>query len=217
MLLNVSGWRYSLSYVMFSGYTEVENMKVAIYARVSTEDKGQDVENQLVQLREFCKARDYGVYKEYKENITGTGKKVRPQFEEMMEDARTKRFDAVLVWAYDRFSRGGLKDIKYILALNEWGIKFISYQEQFLDTTNPLSEMLIPIFAWIAKEEAKKISERTKAGLERAKREGKSLGRPEKNIDIDQLKEMKAKGASLSEIAKQFGVSKETIRRKLKR
>lgn len=202
---------------MFSGYTEVENMKVAIYARVSTEDKGQDVENQLVQLREFCKARDYGVYKEYKENITGTGKKVRPQFEEMMEDARTKRFDAVLVWAYDRFSRGGLKDIKYILALNEWGIKFISYQEQFLDTTNPLSEMLIPIFAWIAKEEAKKISERTKAGLERAKREGKSLGRPEKNIDIDQLKEMKAKGASLSEIAKQFGVSKETIRRKLKR
>jgi len=190
-------------------------MKVAIYARVSTDDKGQDVENQLVQLRQFCKAREYEVYGEYKENITGTGKRVRPQFERMMEEARKRKFDAVLVWAYDRFSRAGLKDIKYILDLNEWGVKFISYQEPFLDTTNQLSEMLIPIFAWIAKQEAKKISERTKAGLERAKREGKTLGRPQGDVRTERIIELSRQGKSLGEIAEELGTSKETVRRRL--
>ncbi|MEM2174592.1 MAG: recombinase family protein, partial [Candidatus Micrarchaeia archaeon] len=103
-------------------------MKVAIYARVSTEDKGQDVENQLIQLRDFCKARNYEIYKEYTEQITGTGKKKRQVFEEMMEDARKGKFDVLLVWSYDRFRRAGLKDIKYLLQLKEWGVKFISYQ-----------------------------------------------------------------------------------------
>lgn len=190
-------------------------MRAAIYARVSTDDKGQDVENQLIQLRDYCKAKGYEVYKEYTEYITGTGKKRRPAFEEMMEDARKRRFDVLLVWSYDRFSRAGLKDIHYISDLNEWGVKFVSYQESFLDTTTEMGELLLPIFAWIAKQEAKKISERTKAGLQRAKNEGKNLGRPKVEVNNDAIIKLRNEGKSLAEIAEQLQCSKETVRRRL--
>ncbi|MCX8202235.1 MAG: recombinase family protein [Candidatus Micrarchaeota archaeon] len=190
-------------------------MRAAIYARVSTDDKGQDVENQLIQLREYCKAKGYEIYREYTEYITGTGKKRRPAFEEMMEDARKRRFDVLLVWSYDRFSRAGLKDIHYISDLNEWGVKFVSYQESFLDTTTEMGELLLPIFAWIAKQEAKKISERTKAGLQRAKSEGKSLGRPKVEINGDIILKLRNEGKSLAEIAEELQCSKETVRRRL--
>lgn len=189
-------------------------MKAAIYARVSTDDKGQETENQLISLREYCKAKKYDIYKEYSENVSGTGKKKRPKFEEMIEDARKRKFDVLLVWSYDRFSRAGLKDIRVISDLNSWGVKFVSYQESFLDTTSEMGELLTPIFAWIAKQEAKKISERTKAGLARARSQGKRLGRPEVTADIQKMKDMRKEGKSLSEIAKSLGVSKETVRRK---
>jgi len=141
-------------------------------------------------------------------------KKKRPKFEEMIEDARKRKFDVLLVWSYDRFSRAGLKDIRVISDLNSWGVKFVSYQESFLDTTSEMGELLTPIFAWIAKQEAKKISERTKAGLARARSQGKRLGRPEVTADIQKMKDMRKEGKSLSEIAKSLGVSKETVRRK---
>ena len=127
-------------------------MKAAIYARVSTDDKGQETENQLISLREYCKSHNYEIYKEYSENVSGTGKKKRPKFEEMIEDARKRKFDVLLVWSYDRFSRAGLKDIRIISDLNSWGVKFVSYQESFLDTTSEMGELLTPIFAWIAKQ-----------------------------------------------------------------
>jgi len=190
-------------------------MKVAIYARVSTEDKGQDTENQLIQLREFCKSRNYEIYKEYTEQITGTGKKKREVFEQMLEDARKGKFQALLVWSYDRFSRAGLSDIKYLLQLNEWNVKFISYQEPFLDTTTEMGELLIPIFAWIAKQEARMISQRTKAGLRRALLEGKKLGRPRRQADIERIISLRKEGKSLEEIAKEMGISKETVRRRI--
>ncbi len=190
-------------------------MRVAIYARVSTDDKGQDVENQLIQLREYCRLRGHEVYREYAENITGTGKKKRPMFEEMMQDARRRKFDMILVWSYDRFSRAGLKDIHFINDLNEWGVKFVSYQESFLDTTTEMGELLLPIFAWIAKQEARKISERTKAGLQRARNEGKSLGRPKVEIDSLSIIKLREEGKSLSEISKILNCSKETVRRRL--
>jgi DNA invertase Pin-like site-specific DNA recombinase len=190
-------------------------MKVAIYARVSTEDKGQDTENQLIQLREFCKSRNYEIYKEYTEQITGTGKKKREVFEQMLEDARKGKFQALLVWSYDRFSRAGLSDIKYLLQLNDWNVKFISYQEPFLDTTTEMGELLIPIFAWIAKQEARMISQRTKAGLRRALLEGKKLGRPRRQADIERIISLRKEGKSLEEIAKEMGISKETVRRRI--
>lgn len=190
-------------------------MKAAIYARVSTDDKGQDTENQLMQLRQYCTAKGYEVYKEFTENITGTGKKRRPEFEEMMEDARRRKFDILLVWSYDRFSRAGLKDIHYISDLNQWGVKFVSFQESFLDTSTEMGELLTPIFAWIAKQEAKKISERTKAGLARAQAQGKKLGRPKVDVETERIARLRQDGKSLDEIAKELGTSKETVRRRL--
>jgi DNA invertase Pin-like site-specific DNA recombinase len=187
------------------------SMRVAIYARVSTDDKGQDVENQLIQLRAYCKAREYTVYKEYTEHITGTGKKRRPVFEEMLEDARKRKFDILLVWSYDRFSRAGLKDIRYILDLNSWGVKFVSYQESFLDTTTDMGELLLPIFAWIAKQEAKKISERTKAALQKLKSQNVKLGRPQLNIDDNKLLELRKQGKSWREIARVLGLSNHVV------
>ncbi|VVB73306.1 Uncharacterised protein [uncultured archaeon] len=190
-------------------------MKAAIYARVSTDDKGQDTENQLMQLRQYCAAKGYEVYREFTENITGTGKKRRPEFEDMMEDARRRKFDILLVWSYDRFSRAGLKDIHYISDLNQWGVKFVSFQESFLDTSTEMGELLTPIFAWIAKQEAKKISERTKAGLARAQAQGKKLGRPKVEVETARMIQLKQEGRTLSEIAKELGSSKETVRRRL--
>jgi DNA invertase Pin-like site-specific DNA recombinase len=188
---------------------------VAIYARVSTDDKGQDVENQLSQLRAYCVSKGHDIYKEFSENITGTGKKRRPAFEEMMEDARKRKFDILLVWSYDRFSRAGLKDIRHIIELNDYGVKFVSYQESFLDTTSEMGELLLPFFAWIAKQEAKKISERTKAGLQRVRAEGKLLGRPKSQLEMEKVLSLRQQGKSLDEIAKELGTSKETVRRRL--
>lgn len=133
-----------------------------------------------------------------------------------MEDARKRKFDVLLVWSYDRFSRAGLKDIHFISDLNMWGVKFVSFQESFLDMTTETGELLLPIFAWIAKQEAKKISERTKAGLQRARSEGKSLGRPKSQLEMEKMLALKQQGKSLSEIAKELGTSKETVRRRLK-
>jgi DNA invertase Pin-like site-specific DNA recombinase len=186
-------------------------MKVAIYARVSTDDKGQDVENQLIQLRDYCKAKGYSIFKEYTEYITGTGKKKRPAFEEMLEDARKRKFDILLVWSYDRFSRAGLKDIRYILDLNSWGVKFISYQESFLDTTTDMGELLLPIFAWIAKQEARKISERTKAALQKLKSQNVKLGRPMLSMDDSKLLELRKMGKSWREIAKELGTTNHVV------
>ena len=191
-------------------------MRVGIYARVSTDDKGQDVENQLIQLREYCRVKGYTIYKEYKEYITGTGKKDRPVFQEMMSDAKRRKFDILLVWSYDRFSRAGLKDIRYIMNLNEWGVKFVSYQESFLDTTSDMGELLLPIFAWIAKQEAKKISERTKAGLVRARMQGKQIGRAKLSVDDQKIIEMKQKGLSLRQIAKELNISHVSVKNRLK-
>ena len=104
----------------------------------------------------------------------------------------------------------------FISDLNQWGVKFVSFQESFLDMTTETGELLLPIFAWIAKQEAKKISERTKAGLQRAVREGKSLGRPKSDLELERIVSLKQQGKSLSEIAKELGTSKETVRRRLK-
>ncbi|MEM2174593.1 MAG: recombinase family protein, partial [Candidatus Micrarchaeia archaeon] len=85
----------------------------------------------------------------------------------------------------------------------------------FLDTTTEMGELLIPIFAWIAKQEARMISERTKAGLRRAVLEGKKLGRPRKNAEIEKIIQLRKEGKTLAEISKETGLSKETVRRRI--
>lgn len=157
-------------------------MKVAIYARVSKEDQAeQDPENQLVPLRQFCQGMSWEVKKEYIDRCSG-GDSNRPAFQEMLSHVRQRHYDLVLVWALDRFSREGIhQTLGYIEQLKQHNVALKSYQEGWLDTRQSgVAELLIGIMAWIAAEERKRISERTKASLNRLKLEGRKLGRPRK-------------------------------------
>jgi DNA invertase Pin-like site-specific DNA recombinase len=182
-------------------------MRCAIYARVSTTDKGQDTENQLQQCKKLALEKQWQIVEIYTENVSGTGRKKRPVFEKMMNDARQHKFNVLLVWAYDRFSRGGLVDLKYISELHKIGIKFVSLQEPFLDMTSETGELLLSIFAWIAKQEAHRLSERTKAGLFIARQNGKQIGRREISFDEQKMLSLRANGMGWRTIAKELGVS----------
>ena len=149
-------------------------MKLAIYARVST-DK-QDYENQLTQLKDYCKKQDWNIYKIYNEVVSGKENQ-RPEFIKMFNDASQRKFDAILVWALDRFTREGTEKVWYYFSkLNQYGIQFISFQEPYLRTDNELArDILISIMGALAKQERIRMSERTKAGLQRARNQGKVL------------------------------------------
>jgi DNA invertase Pin-like site-specific DNA recombinase len=151
-------------------------MKVAVYVRVST-DK-QELENQLLQLREYAKKSNWEIYKEYTETISGK-ENSRPQFDAMFKDAHKKLFQVVLFWAMDRFSRSGtLFTLQKLKELNNLGIAWHSYQDQYFSSVDETwRDVLISIMSTLAKMEREKISQRTKAGLERVKAKGKKLGR----------------------------------------
>lgn len=159
-------------------------MKVAIYARVSLDEnyddkRFQDLENQLIPLRDFCKAMDYEIVAEYKDKMSGANP-ARPGFRKMMSDALMRRFSGIIVWKIDRFSREGiLSTLSYIKQLKDRGIFLQSMTESWINTKDEgITEMLISIMSWMASEERRKISERTKAGMARKKAQGKHMGRP---------------------------------------
>lgn len=154
-------------------------MKIAIYARVSKNDESQDAQNQLNPLRDYAKALGGEIVEEYIDLASG-GNSDRENFLRMLNDAEKHKFDFLLLWALDRFSREGIPNtLGYIERLKRNGVAIKSLQESWLDTRDEgLSDLLLAIFSWVAKQERKRIVERTKAGLERAKRHGKKLGRP---------------------------------------
>jgi DNA invertase Pin-like site-specific DNA recombinase len=156
-------------------------MRVAIYARVSTDDKGQDPENQLRQLREWCERMGYPIMHEYVEHEgDGKGVEYRKQLGAMFAAAARRHFDLLLVWSLDRFSREGMAaTVTHLQRLSSHGVAFRSFTEEHLSTENELvRNVLLAVLASLAKLEREKISQRTKAGLERARARGKALGRP---------------------------------------
>ena len=154
-------------------------MKIAIYARVSKNDESQDPQNQINPLREIARAIGGEIVSEYIDLASG-GKSDRDNFLRMLSDADKRKFDLLLIWALDRFSREGISNtLGYLERLKRNGVAIKSLKESWLDTQDSgLGQLLIAIFSWVAQQERKRIVERTKAGLERAKREGKTLGRP---------------------------------------
>ena len=163
--------------------------QVAIYARVSTKDK-QDAENQLRELRRWTKKMGYKIYQEYVDSESGSkGKGERQQFAQMFTDASMRKFDLVLFWALDRFTREGLaKTIYYLQQLEGHGVHFRSYTEPYLSTESEIArDILLAAFSSLAKQERIKISERTKAGLETARRKGKRIGAPSKAYLTDDI------------------------------
>ncbi|RLF92767.1 resolvase [Thermococci archaeon] len=153
-----------------------QHKKCAIYVRVSTEK--QEAENQLIALREYAARSGWEIFKEYVDIISGK-EKSRPAFDQLFRDAHKLLFDVVLFWDLSRFSRSGtLFTLQKLQELQSLGIDYISYQEQYITTLGPFKDVLISIMATLAKLEREKISERTKAGLIRARKQGKKIGRP---------------------------------------
>jgi len=182
--------------------------RIAIYARVSTTD--QSTESQLLDLRRYTRERGWNIFKEYvDEGISGT-KDSRPALNELMNDAKKRRFDVVLCWRFDRFARS-TKHL--ILALEEFknlGVDFVSYQEN-IDTSSPLGSAIFTIISAVAQLERDIIAERVKAGLRRAKENGKKLGRPKLDVDPDEIYRLRLMGLSLRAIAKKVNVSRTTV------
>jgi len=183
-------------------------LRVALYARVSTSE--QNTDSQLLDLRRYTRERGWHIFKEFVDNgISGT-KDSRPALNELMNDAKKRRFDTVLVWRFDRFARS-TKHL--ILALEEFrnlGIDFVSYQEN-IDTSSPLGSAIFTIISAVAQLERDIIAERVKAGLRRAKQNGKKLGRPRGTVDVEEVQRLRSKGLSLRQIGKQLGVSRTTV------
>ena len=154
--------------------------KIAIYVRVSKNDESQDPQNQLNPLRDYTKALGGEIVGEYVDLASG-GSGDRQRFLQMLNDADRHKFDLILVWALDRLSREGISNtLGYLERLKRNGVALKSLQESWLDTRDDgLGQLLLAIFSWVAQQERKRIVERTKAGLERAKRQGKKLGRPQ--------------------------------------
>lgn len=191
--------------------------RVAIYARVSTTK--QDNENQLLQLREFAQRQGWCIVAEYVDTVTGSGQRARVQFDHMMLAASQRRFDVLLFWALDRLSREGIvKTIGYLEQLKGWGCGWRSYTQPFLDTGNEMvNGIVLSVLAAVAKQERIVISERTKAGMDRARRKGKHCGRPFVRVDVDRIHELRKQKPqpSLRAIAQRLRVSHTLVARVL--
>ena len=182
-------------------------MKIAIYLRVST-DK-QDLENQIEPLLNFANSKGYSIFKIYRDVATGKNKE-RIEFKKMLEDAGDRKFNAILVWALDRLSREGMHQTVNLLEhLNNVGVDVISYTEPYLNTTNELSKnILLAVVSTLAKAEREKISERTKAGLNRLKKKGVKLGRPKLKEEVKkEIFRLNEEKKGVREISRQLKIS----------
>lgn len=194
-----------------------KKIKAALYLRVSTNDKGQDTDNQLLQLNEYCQKKGYEIHQVYIDHESGRkGRSVRKQFNQMFKDAAQHQFDLVLFWSLDRFSREGIKKtLHYLQLLDSYDVKFHSYTEEYLQTDNELiAHILIGVMSYFGEYEAQRISRRVKAGLERAKAEGKRLGRPElSDRKIRRIKKLKSEGMANKAIARELKISLNTVKK----
>ena len=186
-------------------------MNVAIYARVSTKDKGQDTENQLHQLCAF--AEQHGsIYKVFTDQESG-GKADRTEFKALLLEAYQKKFDLVVFWRLDRFSReGALATLRYLKELKDHGVNYKSFTEPYLDSLGPFGDVIVSMLATIAAQDLIKISENTKAALAKKKAAGVKLGTPGKSAaQVEQIRRYKTDGYSNYRIGKMMGISASTV------
>jgi DNA invertase Pin-like site-specific DNA recombinase len=186
--------------------------RAALYMRVSSLD--QHPETQLYDLRQMAHQRGYQIVEEYTDRISGAKAK-RPGLDSMMRDGRRGRFDVVLVWASDRIARSVKHFLDVLDELNRLNIEFISFREQ-IDTGGPLGRAVVVIIGAIAELERNLIVERVRAGMRRAKLEGRHIGRKPLVLDRDAILRDRQRGHSLSQLAKSYLVSRATVNRVLK-
>ena len=187
--------------------------RAALYCRVSTVD--QHPETQLHDLRQFAAQRGLQIVQEYVDHGFCGARARRPQLDRMMEDARRHKFDVLMVWACDRLARSTKHLLQTLDELNGFGIQFLS-QREAIDTEGPLGRAIIVIVSAMAELERCIIIERVRAGMRRAKLEGKRLGRAPLQVNLALLLRDRERGLSLNQLAKAHGISKASVCRVLK-
>jgi len=186
-------------------------MRVGIYARVSTLDNGQDPSLQTDELAEYCQRRGWTVAGQYVDRGISGSKDSRPELDRMMADARARRFDAVIVWKFDRFARS-LKHLVNALAdFEALGIAFVSLRDS-VDLSTPQGRLMFAIIAAMSEFERSLIQERVRAGVARARAKGKVIGRPrETKLDVHRIGLLHSQGLTVRAIAAQIGKSKSAV------
>ena len=167
---------------------------------------------QTRELREYCERRSWQIAGEYVDAGISGSKESRPELDRLRADAKRRRFDAVVVYRYDRFARSLRQLVNALEEFRSLGIEFVSLHEG-VDTSTPNGRLVFGIFASIAEFERELIRDRVRSGLKNARAKGKRLGRPEKSVDIAQISALRASGASWRAISERLNVSTRTARR----
>jgi DNA invertase Pin-like site-specific DNA recombinase len=187
-------------------------VRVVILTRVST--TRQDAENQIFQLRQFCNEKKYIIVKEIKEHVSGS-KSQRPGIDTAIEMASQGRYDLLLFWNLDRFSRFGIpKTLHYFDLLESYGVQIKSFTQPYLDTSNDmLRPLLLAVFSYIASFQLARYSEDIKAGQARARKQGKRIGRPKLSpAKVEKILKLRAENLSFREIGRKLNISDRTVR-----
>jgi DNA invertase Pin-like site-specific DNA recombinase len=190
----------------------VFSKRAAIYTRVSTAD--QHPETQLYDLRELAEQRRCEIVHEYRDTISGSKSK-RPGLDQLLADAGRHRFDVVLVAAFDRIARNVRHFLEVLDELSHLNIEFVSLREN-IDTGGPLGRAMVVIVGAIAELEKSLIVERVRAGMRRAKLEGRRIGRAPLDIDREQVVRDRCSGMSLTQVARKHRISRASVCRLMK-
>jgi len=189
-------------------------LRAALYARVSTTGNGQDVGLQLDELRLVAMQRGWNPVEYVDDGVSGA-KDSRPALDRMMSDARAGKLDLVAVWRFDRFARSTKHLLVALDELRCLGVDFLSLREQ-VDTSTPMGRAVFTIIAAISELERETTRERVIAGVRRAQAAGKHCGRPKVEMDLRPALALLSQGRSLKETSGILGVSRSTLRRRLK-
>ena len=190
-------------------------MRTALYARVSTLNNGQDVSMQVREFEEFCASRKWTIADSYIDSGISGSKHSRPELNRLMADAKRRKFDAVVVYRFDRFARSTRHLVNALAEFNALGIQFISMHEG-IDTSTPNGRLVFGIFASIAEFERDLIRERVRSGIANRKAKGLRTGRRPANIDLDRLRQLRAEGKTVRDIAQALGHSRSLVHKTLK-
>jgi DNA invertase Pin-like site-specific DNA recombinase len=190
----------------------ISQVRAAIYARVSTANNGQDPSMQTREIREYCERRGWQVVGEYVDLGISGAKEKRPELDRLMADAHRRRFDAVVVWKFDRFARSVSHLLRALETFKALGIEFVSLSEQ-VDTSTPTGKMVFTVLGAVAELERSLIAERVRAGLRNARAKGKQLGRPRVEVDLTRIKSLRSEGRSWAAIGVEMGIGEGTARR----
>jgi DNA invertase Pin-like site-specific DNA recombinase len=185
-------------------------MKIGIYARISKDSSVLD--NQLLVLRDYCQRMNYEIVNEYTDVVSGAAAN-RQEFNKMLADASKRKFDMLLFYALDRFSRAGTREtIHYLQMLDDYGVAYKSFTEQYIDSSGIFKDVIIALLSTLAKQERIRISERVKAGLEKSRQQGRVGGRPTLDESmLRKIKELKSAGNSIVAISKELKISRGSV------